>query len=220
MGQLAGRYVWGMEMSEPDFFRSAEDFRLGLQDLDRSLDCRVKLPQWPFRAPSGWVRIYEYDRVLGSDFGTVLGALAEEYRDQDLSIVTLDPQMSYFRYEYGFYPGFQVLGHDASERYGHGLRHEPDDDPTGALAYTANVVGISGSSGAWSIWAQRDWEIGLLLTRDRIGTWCDQSVPSFSSDVDLASIRSPRGWGMPLSDSDLAMFWRNIRERGSGLRPM
>lgn len=48
MGQLAGRYVWGMEMSEPDFFRSAKDFRLGLQDLDRSLDCRVKLPQWPF----------------------------------------------------------------------------------------------------------------------------------------------------------------------------
>ena len=204
-------------MSEPNFFRTDEDFRLGLQDLGQSLDYRTRLPKWPFRTPSGWVRIYEYDRLLGSDFGTVLGALAEEYRDQHVTVATLDPHMSCYRDEYGFYPGFQVRGIDVSDGYGLGLRHEPDGDPTGALAYTANVIAISGSSGAWSVWAQRDWEVGLLLTRDPAGTWCDQAVPSFSRDVDLTSIRSPRGWGMPLSDVDLAVFWRNIRERGSGL---
>lgn len=204
-------------MSEPViFFLSDDDFHAGLQDLGHTLDCRARLPHWPFTASSGWIRIYEYDRVLGSDFGTVLEALAREYDDQHVTVMTLEPEMPYYRDEYQFYPGFQVLENNLRAGYGVGLRHEPQGDPTGALAYTANILAISGSSRAWAIWAQRDWEIGLLLTRDEVGPWCDQTVPGFGRDIDLASIRSPKGWGVPLSEGDLATFRSNVRERGSG----
>lgn len=100
--------------------------------------------------------------------------------------------------------------------YGDGLRHEPGGDPTGAMAYTLNVMTVSGSSGAWAVWGQRDWEIALLLTRDPGGAWRDAGVPWFGHDVGLDSIRAPSGWGMPLSGEKVAAFQAHLRERGSG----
>lgn len=102
------------------------------------------------------------------------------------------------------------------ESYAAGLHYEPGGDPTGALAHTINVIGIAGSSGAWSAWGQRDWEIGLLLTPESQGPWLQQPVRWFGRDIDLDSVRSPAGWGVSLGDRERSTFWLNVRERGSG----
>ncbi len=185
-------------------------------EVSEQIDTAVRLPNWPFLVASGFVTIYEYDRLLGTSFGTVLQALVTTYGDSVVTVVGVEPRMPYYRDEYSFFPAFQLEPGSAGSGYGEGMRHEPGGDPTGALAYTVNTLAIAGSSQAWSVWGQRDWEIGLLLTRDEFGPWGDQIVPAFGRDIDLNSIRSPAGWGVPLTERDLTTFWQNVRDRGSG----
>ena len=92
------------------------------------------------------------------------------------------------------------------------MRYAPDDDPTGALVDSLNVIAISGSPGSWAIFGQRDWEIGILLTADRSGIWLSAGVPSFDIAVDLDTIRSPAGWGLPLSVEQQTEFARQWSE--------
>jgi hypothetical protein len=184
--------------------------------LAGSLDLSARLPNWPFRAESGYVTIYEYDRVLGSSFGAVLQALADAHGDVTVAAIGLSPEPAYYRREYGFFPGFETAGASVGVDYGVGVRWEPGGDPTGSLGDTLDVIAIAGASGAWSVFAQRDWELGLLLTPNPVGAWLHSGVPWFGRDIDLDSIRSPSGWGASLSQIDLATFWRHVRERGSG----
>lgn len=180
------------------------------------MDLGARLPTWPFQSQQSFVHVVEYDRVLGSDFATVLLALAQAYRDHAVAAVVLDPDASYYREEYGVLPGFQVESTSLESGYGEGLRHEPGGDPTGAIAYTANVFAIAGSSRKWALWGQRDWEIALLCTPQDTGPWLRTPVPLFGRDLDLNSIRSPAGWGVALSEQELDQFWRNVRAHGSG----
>jgi hypothetical protein len=187
-----------------------------LAELRGELDPTARLPEWPFLANSGFVTIYEYDRLLGGSFGTVLHALAQFHDDRTVTVVGLDPPTAYYSDEYGYLPAFQITRDSIVDAYAEALRYEPGGDATGAMAFTVNVVGIVGSSGAWSAWGQRDWEIGLVLTDEAQGPWLEGQVAWFGRDVDLDSIRSPAGWGASLSEEERFTFWRNIRERGSG----
>lgn len=195
-----------------DAFRELE------RRVETQIDPRVRLPAWPFLGTPGFASIFEHDRVLGGDFGAVLAALALTYGDVVVTVVGFEPTMAYYRDKYDFYPGFEVNGDAVEDGYAEGIAHEPGGDPTGALAYTVDAIGIVGSSRSWALWSQRDWEIGVLLTRDEFGPWLHQGVPAFDRDVDLDSIRAPSGWGVALSSGDTATFRRNVRERGSGAK--
>ena len=179
-------------------------------------ELRARLPAWPFRPQAAFSHVIEYDRVLGGDFAAVLVALAQAYGDGAVATVVLDPDVRYYSEAYGILPGFQVETASLEAGYGEGLRHEPGGDPTGALAYTANVIAIAGASGQWALWGQRDWEIALLCTPHDSGPWSRTPVPVFGRDVDLDSIRSPAGWGVALAEEEVREFWQNVRSRGSG----
>jgi hypothetical protein len=187
-------------VSAPEFAKNNEAFAELVAEIQHQLDVGVRLPEWPFLARSGFVTIYEYDRLLGGAFGSVVQALAGHYGDRTVAVVGVDPPVAYYRDAYGFLPGFRMAADFVEEQYAAGLRHEPGGDPTGALAFTVNVIGMAGSSRAWSAWGQRNWEIGLLLTSESQGPWLEQAVPWFSRDVDLDSIRSPEDGGR-LSES-------------------
>lgn len=204
-------------MSAPSEFAADSDtFAEMLEDAQRQLDLAARLPHWPFLARSGYVTIFEYDRLMGGSFGTVVQALAHAHDDRTVTVVGLEPAPAYYRDGYGYLPAFRIAGEPATERYAAALCYEPGGDPTGAMAYSINVLGIVGSSNSWSVWGQRDWEIGLVLAPAPEGPWLQQPVPWFGREVDLDSIRSPVGWGSSLSEDERSMFWRNLRERGSG----
>lgn len=175
----------------------------------------VRFPNWPFRDAHGYTVIFEYDRVLGGGFGEVLAELADAHGDEAVTAVGVDPSPSIYR-EGGFFPAFSVPGGSIRTGYNDAMWFEPGVDVVYCLAITLNMIAITGSSGAWAVFARRDWEIGLLLTPEPTGPWLDTSVAWFDRDIDLDEIRSPAGWGMPLSDADREEFARQIRERGSG----
>lgn len=208
-----------LAMTTGAFPANDRDFETMQGSVGAWIDLAARLPVWPFREACGYAAVFEYDRVLGGSFGAVLDELANTYRDVAITTVGVDPSPGYYRAEYGLLPAFRIPRDDVRAGYGAALRCEPGGDPTGALGDTLNVLAIAGTAGAWSIFAQRDWEVGLLLTADREGSWLTAGLPWFDAEVDLDSIRSPAGWGAMLSEADRAEFARRLRERGSGPRP-
>lgn len=187
-----------------------------LQDSVASrVDLAARFPAWPFRA-RGYATIFLHDHILATGFGHVLDALAQAYGDEAVTLVGVDPPPAFYRDEFGFLPALQLPREYVREGYGDALWLDRGDDAMAVLAVSLNVVAVTGSSGAWAVWGQRDWEIGVLLTPDRGGAWLDAGVPWSGTDVDLEVVRSPPGWGLPLSDAELAEFARQLRERGSG----
>lgn len=181
-----------------------------------ALETESRFPELPVRRAKSFANVVEFDRLLGSEFGSVLASLVRRYQDLSVAVVVLDPTPEYYVGAYGVFPAFEVQGPSLELGYHEGLRHEPGMDPTGAIAYTANVLGIAGSSGEWSVWGQRDWEIALLFAAHDDGEWLSTPVPILGRDTDLDAIRSPAGWGMNLSDADRATFSLNLQTRGSG----
>lgn len=200
-----------------DLFASNDDSFQDLRDyVSARVDLDVRFPNWPFRGARGYAAIFEYDRVVGGSFGNVLAELASTYGDDNVTAVGIEPGPAYYRDEYRLHPAFRIAAERLRGAYGEALRFEPGGDPTGSLGDSLNVIAITGSSGTWSVFGQRDWEIGLLLAPDSDGAWLSAGVPWFAVNVDLDSIRSPAGWGADLSEIDREEFARQCRERGNG----
>ena len=198
------------------FPADAAEFMAAVGVVERCVDPSRRFPDWPFRA-SGFVTVYGEHDVFGGPFGRVLQALAREFGDRTVYLVGVNPDATLYGEGHGIWPAFSLEADELALGYGAGLFYEHGDDPRVALEDLLDIVAIAGSSGVWSVWAQRDWEIGLLLTPTQTGPWRSTDVPWFPADVDLDLMRSP-GWTEGLSASDRAAYKRNVRERGSGPR--
>lgn len=180
------------------------------------IDVSVRLPSWPFRTAVGFGAICEYDRVLGGDFASVLQSLAGIYGDDRVTFLTVEPRDAYYLEAYASIPAFTGEVAALADGYWDALCHEPRGDPTGAIAYSADVVAIVGASGTWGVWGQRDWELAIVLTPDRTEAWMDADVPFFTDPSEVEALRSPPGWGKPLSRAEITAFLMNMRRRGAG----
>jgi hypothetical protein len=195
---------------------SRHEFAACLTEVAEVLDVNLRLPDWPFLAPTGYVSVCQYDHILGVNFVPVLQALSAAHGDGEVTLVTLEPLPSYYWKAYSHFPGFRVERASLPDGYWSGLNREPGGDPAGAVVNTANVVALAGSSHAWAVWGQRDWELGLVLTPTPPGDWLEAGVPFLDAREALVNFRGPRGWTKELTELEIASFLRNVEERGSG----
>ncbi|MBI9114424.1 hypothetical protein [Sanguibacter suaedae] len=202
--------------NHPCYASDEHEFLEVRREVSKFIRLGTELPAWPFQADSGFATVYEYDRLLGGDFGEVLEALVSVFDDEKVFVLGIEPSWEYYKREYNYFAGFSLRGESVSDDYCSAIRWEPGGDATGSLGFTADSIGIVGSSGQWSLLGQRDWEIAVLLAERQEGPWLNCDIPGWAGFFDLSDIRSPPGWGMPLSDTDLETFWRNISRRGSG----
>ncbi|WP_369372659.1 hypothetical protein AB1046_04270 [Promicromonospora sp. Populi] len=124
--------------------------------------------------------------------------------------VTLDPTPAYYRDNYGTYGSFRVPGNRIGEAYWDAVSYEPQDDPTGALTFTANVVAIVGSTGLWSVWAERSWDIAIVMTQRPNGPWLSRGVDFVPVESALDNFTEPE-FKTPLADGLRVEFLRNVR---------
>jgi hypothetical protein len=187
-----------------------------MTEVAGAVDTSSRLPDWPFKAPLGYVSICQFDHLLGSGFAPVLEALAASQGDDGISLVVIDPDPSYYRSQYASFPGFRVEPAALRTAYWAGLSREPQGDPSGAIAYTANVVAVVGSTRSWAVWGQRDWELALVLAPAQRGPWLSTGVPFVKSRTEIEELRAPSGWSKPLTHAEVSAFMHNVEQRGSG----
>jgi hypothetical protein len=206
----------GIIMSDAIHYPStSQSFERILGNLGRVLEIDRRLPDWPFRIATGNADICQFSLAVEGPFGAVLQALVDTHGDEIVSLVVLDPQPEYHRENYGAYPAFMAPGGGIAGMYWDLVAHEPGGDPTGAVTYTANVVAMAGTSGAWAVWAERSWDLAVVLTQHTNGPWTSCGANYVSVVEALAAFTEP-DFKVPLPVHDRIAFLQNVRVRGGG----
>jgi hypothetical protein len=193
--------------------QDASAYELILGQVKRVLDIDQRLPQWPFIAPAGHADICQFSLAVEGPFDAVLEALVGTYGDETVSLVILQPSPIYYRENYGSYPAFMTSAAGIADTYWDLVSYEPGGDPTGAASYTAEVAAIVGSSGAWGVWAERTWDIAIVLSQQANGPWLSRGVTFVSAEEALANFTEPE-FKVPLAAQDRSTFLANVRNRG------
>jgi hypothetical protein len=191
-----------------------EAFERILGDVERVLETDRRLPEWPFKVPIGNADICQFSLAIEGPFATVLQALVDTYADETVSLAVLDPSPDYYRENYGSYPAFMTPGGAIATTYWDLVAHEPFGDPTGAVTYTANVVAVVGSSGAWAVWAERSWDLAIVLSQHANGPWTSCGVDFVSPAEAIATFTEP-DFKVALAPNERAAFLQNVRLRGA-----
>jgi hypothetical protein len=161
-------------------------------------------------APHGHVDLAQFGHLLADDFAPVLTALAVAHGDAHVSLVVAEPAPAYYLKHYDFRPGLRLPIEALAGDYWEALSYEPLRDPTGAIAYTADVVVVVGSTSAWAVWGQRDWDLVLVHTAAGGGPWLDVGVPFVPAARALYDFTDPERSDAPLTGSDRARFLANF----------
>jgi hypothetical protein len=184
-----------------------------LGDVERALETGRRLPDWPFRVGTGYAVICQFGLAVEGPFGAVLQSLVDTHADEAVSLSVLDPRPDYYRENYGSYPVFMTPGRTIASTYWDLVAREPGGDPTGAVIYTANVVAMVGASGAWAVWAERSWDLAIVLSQHANGPWTSCGVDFVSAAEALATFTEP-DFKVSLPVHERATFLQNVRVRG------
>ena len=129
------------------------EFDVIRKHVDRTFYLSRQLPDMVFRHLVGPTFFCEYEVVLGGGFWPALVSLARLHDDESINLFTVDPDpVRYYFREYGDYACFSLRISASREDYWGAVAESPSGDPTGAIAFTADMIAITGWSGDWGCW--------------------------------------------------------------------
>lgn len=193
--------------------KNADEFATCQADVVAVLDLTSRLPELPFRVSGGEIRIAQYEHLLGTDFVPVLAGLADDHGDAAVTIVVVDPDPAYYVKQYSHFPAVRLERAALPERYWEGISYEPSGDPTGAIAYTADVVAVAGATRGWAVWGQRDWDLVLIHSTAPAGPWADTSVPFVSAEEAVQDFTFASSGEVSLAEPEIAALLKNLDGR-------
>lgn len=195
------------------FAQNESEYAYLLARLEESVALRSQLPDDPFRI-DGQIDVCQFTWALSGEFGSVLAKLVDEAQDQEVWGMALKPDpIGYYRSLYGIFPAFTLSGADVSwESYWRTISFEPEDDPTGAIAYTADVIALCGSRGTWAVWADRRWDLTLIASPIMNRSWRSVEIPFVSARQALDWFTEP-DFASPLPDATREAFLQMIKQR-------
>jgi hypothetical protein len=196
--------------------RSSDEFATYQADVMAVLDLTSRLPDLPFRISGDEIRIAQFGHLLGTGFAPVLAGLADDHGDAAVTLAVVEPKPSYYIEQYSHFPAVRLERAALSERYWEGISFEPSGDPTGAIAYTADVVAIAGATRGWAVWGQRDWDLILIGSTAPAGPWADTSVPFVSAEEAVRDFTFGSRAEVSLAEPEIAALLRNLEAYGAG----
>ncbi len=126
-------------------------------------DLDARLPGQVFKEGVEGSLFCEFDVILTPKFWPVLCAMARWHGDSHVELLVLEPDGDdFYRPEYRMYPALSLSVEADMDNYWAAIGHEPDGDILGSIAISANVVAVTGASGRWGCWGERDPEIAVF----------------------------------------------------------
>jgi hypothetical protein len=182
-----------------------------LDGMEGFLDTALRFPALPFRSKLGNLDICQYSHAIEESFEPVLQSLVDTYGDDLVTVATFDPEPLEYQDHYGTFGAFTISGRGISETYWSAVAQES----TGELLFSANVVAQVGSSGRWAVWAERSWDLAIIMSDRAGGPWLSCGVDFVPAEVALENFTEP-DFKEPLKGNQRATFLRNVQ--GMGLR--
>ncbi|MEU3544743.1 hypothetical protein [Streptomyces paromomycinus] len=126
-----------------------------------NLDAR--LPRQVFVEDAQDSLFCEFDAVLAPEFWPALCAMARWHGDTRVELLVLEPDAEGFHLpEYGMYPAISLSVDADMDDYWAEVGHEPNGDIMGSIAISAKVIAVTGPSGRWGCWGERDPEVAVF----------------------------------------------------------
>lgn len=126
-----------------------------------NLDAR--LPRQVFVEDAQDSLFCEFDAVLAPEFWPALCAMARWHGDTRVELLVLEPDAEGFHLpEYGMYPAISLSVDADMDDYWAGVGHEPNGDIMGSIAISAKIIAVTGPSGRWGCWGERDPEVAVF----------------------------------------------------------
>jgi hypothetical protein len=144
-------------------------------------DLDARLPNQVFRRGLRDALFCEFDAVLAPDFWPALCAMARWHGDTQVELLVLEPDCDAFYFsEYRMYPAMSLSVEASADDYWAAIGFEPDGDVMGSIAISANIIAVTGSSGRWGCWGERDPEVAVFHGFPNVAArkdWCAQFGP-------------------------------------------
>lgn len=207
------------QLSETVCYPSDVDgFESVMSDITRVVDPAIRLPDWPFRALFGFAYFRTFGGVLQGRFEPVVQSLVEAHGDETVSFGVLDPTPDHYREREPSYPVFRVPASDIGETYWKWVSFHQDGPMMGAVIDTADTFVVTGSSGRWAVWAERQWDLGIILSDIEGGPWVTDTGAIFLSAEEALEEWTEFESG-PLPDVIRTRFLKNVNEQGPANHP-
>ncbi|MEV7001799.1 hypothetical protein AB0N62_29470 [Streptomyces sp. NPDC093982] len=154
-------------------------------------DLDARLPGQVFKESGNDSLFCEFDAVLTPEFWPALRAMARWHGDSRVEVLVLEPDCDAFYLPgYRMYPAVSLSVEDNEDDYWAAIGHEPDGDVMGSIAISANVVAVTGPSGRWGCWGERDPEVAVFRGFPDIAArnkWCASFGPFLEASGALES---------------------------------
>ncbi|MDI5976148.1 hypothetical protein [Amycolatopsis magusensis] len=128
-----------------------------------TFDLEARLPAQVFRTPRPDALFCEFDVVLTPEFWPALCAMARWHGDEQVELLVLEPEADEFYLpEYRLYPAVSLPVESSMDDYWAVIGHEPNGEALGSIAISADVIAVTGPSGAWGCWGERNPEVAVF----------------------------------------------------------
>lgn len=128
-----------------------------------TFDLDARLPGQVFKEVAGDSLFCEFDAVLTPEFWPALSEMARWHGDTHAELLVLEPDHDEFYLpEYRMYPAMSLSVEAGADDYWAAIGHEPGGDIVGSIAISANVIAVTGPSGHWGCWGERDPEVAVF----------------------------------------------------------
>lgn len=114
-------------------------------------DLAARLPGQVFREPQGDSLFCEYDAVLAPELWPALREMARWHGDDRVELLVP-----------GASRAVSLSVHADEDDYWTAIGHGSDDELLDSIAVSADVVAVTGPSGKWGCWGERDPEIAVF----------------------------------------------------------
>ncbi|TYB97409.1 hypothetical protein FXF53_19840 [Micromonospora sp. WP24] len=122
-----------------------------------------RLPHQVFKEDASDSLFCEFDAVLAPDFWPTFCAMARWHGDQRVELLVLEPDCdTYYLPKYRMYPAISLPIEASVEDYWAAIGYEPPGESYESMAITANVIAVTGASGKWGCWGERESEVAVF----------------------------------------------------------
>ncbi|MFD7499703.1 hypothetical protein [Streptomyces sp. NPDC059850] len=143
--------------------KDREEYREICSRASATFDLDARLPEKVFRRGGEGSLFCEFDVVLTPEFWPALSAMARWHGDTRVELLVLEPDCdTFYLSDYRIYPAVSLPVEADESEYWAAVGYEPDGDIMGSLAISANVIALTGPSGKWGCWGERDPEVAVF----------------------------------------------------------